>query len=199
MGSSSSPDSLLEVSPIPCLCHVIREEVNKLFLLLDSPLTVFFHHWITTWVGCLCVGVTMLRAIGRSMDHGVSSCCCCKFAWDAISNITSSHYSNLTPHFGPFPQKKKTTSAAIQDLSWWVSNISHWTTSHFLMVFTFALCRQNGMKKIRTTKLWSFFYSSYFFCISIVLYIQGILKDLLRQPNLGMVTRQPAILPNSSS
>ena len=42
MSSGLSPDSLFEVTPILCLCPVIGEEVNKLSLPLDIPLTMFF-------------------------------------------------------------------------------------------------------------------------------------------------------------
>ena len=108
MGSSLSLDSLLEVSPIPCLHLAIGEEINKLSLLLDSPLTMFFNHWITTWVGCLCVGVlAILRAIRCSIGWGLAAAVSLHGMWATSHCHTVMTYSNLTPHFGPFTQKEK--------------------------------------------------------------------------------------------
>ena len=109
MGSSLSPDSLLEVSPIPCFCHVIGEKVNKLSLLLDSPLTVFLHCWIATWVGCLCVGaLAMLRAIRCSIGWALTAAASVHgmqwAMWHCHNVIT---YSNLRPNFRPFTPKEK--------------------------------------------------------------------------------------------
>ena len=109
MGNSLSPDSLLEVSLIPCLHSAIGEEINKLSLLLDSPLVMFFHHWITTWVGCLCIGtLAMLRAIGCSMGWALTAAVSLHgMRWATSHCHTMVTYSNLTPHFGHFTPKEK--------------------------------------------------------------------------------------------